>query len=119
MTRLPDHPAAAKDPSLADVLRGLIRVRDIPEILPLGRNRAKLSMSTIWRWRRKGRDGRKLPVITIAGVAYVRGEDLAAFIDPKPEPAARPSEKSSHHPNPAHGRRQKAVEDTLAEEFGV
>ncbi len=119
MTRLPSHPAAAKDLSLANLLHGLIRVRDLPEILPLGRNGAKLSMSTIWRWRRKGRDGRKLPVITIAGVAYVRGEDLVAFLAPEPPADAHPADEPPDHPDRKHGRRHKAVEDTLAEEFGV
>ncbi len=108
-----------EDLPIATMLRGLIRVRDLPEILPLGRNGAKLAMSTVWRWRRKGRAGRKLPIITIAGVAYVRAEDLIAFLAPEPEHAARaaerPAVRSSRRDDPHH----ETVEKVLAQEFGV
>lgn len=119
MTRLRELPPKVNDPSVAKLLRGLIRVRDLPEILPLGRNGAKLAMSTVWRWRQKGRGGRKLPVITIAGVAYVRAEDLVAFLAPEPQQPARPAEQPASGANRSDDRRHEAVESVLAEEFGV
>jgi hypothetical protein len=109
-------------PPCTKLFDDLIRVSDLPELLPLGRNGAKLSVSAIWRWRRKGRDGRRLPIITIAAVAYVRREDLLAFLAPSPTSdnhTDEPPGLSNHHPGRQHGRQHKAVEDALAQEFGV
>jgi hypothetical protein len=119
MTRLPELPSTINDPSVANLLRGLIPVRDLPEILPLGRNGTKLAMSTVWRWRRKGRRGRKLPVITIRGVGYVRAEDLVAFLAPEAQEQARPAEQAAARPTGRDDYRHEAVEGVLAQEFGV
>lgn len=119
MTRLRELPPKVNDTAVAKLLRGLIPVRDLPEILPLGRNGTKMAMSTVWRWRRKGRRGRKLPVITIRGVGYVRAEDLVAFLAPDAQEQPRPGDEPTARSKGQDDSRHEKVEDDLAQEFGV
>lgn len=61
-------------------LSGYIRVSELPDLLPRGRNGARLAMSTIWRWQLKGRRGRKLRIHVVAGVRFVDERELYAFL---------------------------------------
>lgn len=101
---------------IVTMLRSLIPIRELPNLLPRGRNGAKLALSTIWRWRLKGRRGRKLPVTVISGVAYVHEDDLQAFLAPERQTTAT---QITDHPRRQDAQRQEAVEGILAQEFGV
>lgn len=58
----------------------LLTFAQVAAILPRRRNGAKIALSTLWRWSRRGSRGVFLRVTRIGGSVYVSRGDLAEFI---------------------------------------
>lgn len=108
-----------------DVL-ALEAVRD-EMIKTLARTTANIRIGVIkrlFKWAaskklEQGRGGRKLPVITIAGGAYVRAEDLVAFLTPEAQEQPCPTDLPAAGSSRPNDRQHEAVEEVLAKGFGV
>lgn len=110
----------SSSPAPGRLLAGLssyIRVSELPDLLPRGRNGARLAMSTIWRWQLKGRRGRKLPIHVVAGVRFVDERELYAFL--RPEPSAANSSRNGTDGTASDTSDHEATERRLREHFGV
>jgi hypothetical protein len=96
----------------------LVPLKDVPNLLPIGRSGKKIDYCTIYRWCVHGAGGRKLQTKVVGGFLYTWPEAVKEFID------GRTADKGMAPPPPAvktvaQRRREKARARKIVAAAGV
>ena len=76
----------------------VIRLNEVPKILPGNRHGKKINIATVYRWAKRGSNGRWLETVRIGGLLYTSIEALQRFAQ-DPAGLGRHEERVRHRPD--------------------
>lgn len=91
----------------------LIRLADVPKLIPSNRDGKKIHISTVFRWCRPGLRGIRLECVKIGGASFTSHEAVERFV----AKLSTPIEASTDNPDEATAR--SAAAEAKLEEIGI